>query len=40
VALKASSPAIGKAMRSTAPGRDQRGVDRDLHPDIGAFELK
>jgi hypothetical protein len=40
VALRKGSPAVGKARRSTAPGRDQRGVKRDRRPDIGAFELK
>lgn len=38
VALKKGSPAIGKAKRSTAPGKDQRGRKRDRRPDIGAFE--
>jgi CSLREA domain-containing protein len=38
VALKKHSPAIGKASRHTAPGRDQRGKKRDRRPDIGAFE--
>jgi hypothetical protein len=38
VALKKGSPAIGKAKRSTAPGKDQRGRKRDRKPDIGAFE--
>jgi CSLREA domain-containing protein len=38
VALKKHSPAIGKANRHTAPGRDQRGKKRDRRPDIGAFE--
>jgi hypothetical protein len=38
VELRKGSPAIGKAKRSTAPGRDQRGRKRDRKPDIGAFE--
>jgi trimeric autotransporter adhesin len=38
VALKAGSAAIDEAKRSSAPGRDQRGVRRDNKPDIGAFE--
>jgi hypothetical protein len=38
IALKAGSPAIGKADPNDAPGRDQRGVKRDAKPDIGAFE--
>jgi fibronectin-binding autotransporter adhesin len=37
IALKKGSPAIGHAAKS-APARDQRGVKRDAHPDIGAFE--
>ena len=37
VALKNGSPAIGKA-GNDAPGKDQRGRDRDNQPDIGAFE--
>jgi CSLREA domain-containing protein len=36
--LKTGSPAIGRANRVTAPKRDQRGVKRDAHPDIGAYE--
>jgi predicted outer membrane repeat protein len=39
IALFANSPAIGKAGPRTAPPLDQRGVQRDRHPDIGAFEL-
>jgi hypothetical protein len=38
VALKKGSPAIGKAVKSESPKRDQRGHRRDAHPDIGAFE--
>jgi hypothetical protein len=38
VALKRGSPAIGRAIRSEAPNRDQRGVTRDNNPDIGAYE--
>ena len=38
VALKAGSPAIGKAHKPSAPERDQRGRKRDRKPDIGAFE--
>lgn len=38
VALKAGSPAIGRAKPGPAPPRDQRGVRRDRRPDIGAFE--
>jgi CSLREA domain-containing protein len=38
IALKKGSPAIGKAVKSEAPKRDQRGVKRDNKPDIGAFE--
>jgi hypothetical protein len=38
VALKKRSPAIGKAKRSSAPGKDQRGHRRDRRPDIGAYE--
>ena len=37
VALKRGSPAIGKAIKSEAPKRDQRGVKR-TDPDIGAYE--
>jgi CSLREA domain-containing protein len=36
--LKRGSPAIGRANRITAPKQDQRGVKRDAHPDIGAYE--
>ena len=38
VALKAGSPAIGRANSDNAPNRDQRGIKRDAAPDIGAFE--
>jgi CSLREA domain-containing protein len=38
LALKKGSHAIGKAKKSAAPKRDQRGRKRDGHPDIGAFE--
>ena len=38
IPLKAGSPAIGHAKRSSAPRRDQRGQKRDRHPDGGAFE--
>ncbi len=37
IALRPGSRAIGHA-GSSAPRRDQRGVRRDRHPDIGAFE--
>jgi len=37
-ALRKGSQAIGKARRSSAPNRDQRGRKRDAKPDIGAFE--
>jgi hypothetical protein len=38
LALKKGSPAIGNAVKSRAPRRDQRGKRRDKHPDSGAFE--
>ena len=38
IALQSGSPAIGHADSATAATRDQRGVLRDSHPDIGAFE--
>lgn len=38
IALEEGSPAIGGALRSSAPPRDQRGRKRDRRPDIGAFE--
>jgi fibronectin-binding autotransporter adhesin len=38
VALKKGSPAIGHADKQTSLQRDQRGVERDKHPDIGAYE--
>lgn len=38
IALRAGSPAIGKA-GSGSPPRDQRGVKR-VDPDIGAFERR
>jgi hypothetical protein len=38
-ALKRRSPAIGEAGMS-APPKDQRGVKRDAHPDIGAYERR
>jgi CSLREA domain-containing protein len=38
VPLQPKSPAIGAAHRPT-PGHDERGVKRDRHPDLGAFEL-
>jgi CSLREA domain-containing protein len=37
VALKKGSKAIGHAGKD-APAKDQRGVKRDAHPDIGAYE--
>jgi hypothetical protein len=37
-ALKPGSRAIGRAIAAASPARDQRGVRRDAHPDIGAFE--
>jgi CSLREA domain-containing protein len=40
IALLAGSPAIGHADTKTAPSYDQRGVKRDAHPDIGAYERK
>jgi CSLREA domain-containing protein len=39
IALKHSSKAIDHGGPSTPP-RDQRGVKRDKHPDIGAFEAR
>jgi hypothetical protein len=39
VALKRGSPAIGKGGNDSEK-RDPRGVKRDAHPDIGAFELR
>ena len=38
VALKAGSPAIGRAIESFATARDQRGRLRDGNPDSGAYE--
>jgi hypothetical protein len=38
IRLNSGSPAIGKADPGTAEQRDQRGRERDAHPDIGAFE--
>jgi hypothetical protein len=38
MALEASSRAVGKASKTTSAKHDQRGFDRDKHPDIGAFE--
>ena len=38
IALKKGSPAIGRAIKSEAPNRDQRGTRRDNKPDIGAYE--
>jgi hypothetical protein len=38
LAVEKHSPVIGKASKTTAPERDQRGHKRDKHPDIGAFE--
>jgi hypothetical protein len=38
IPLKRGSAAIGHAKRSTAPNRDQRGHERDKHPDDGAYE--
>ena len=38
VALKAGSPAIGRAVGSAVPARDQRGRLRDGNPDSGAYE--
>ena len=38
IPLTKGSPAIGHAKRSTAPKRDQRGHNRDRHPDDGAYE--
>jgi hypothetical protein len=40
IALQPGSPAIGAASRKTSSPRDQRGVRRDRHPDIGAFERR
>lgn len=37
-AIKKGSSAIGRAEAKTAPGKDQRGVKRDKHPDSGAYE--
>jgi hypothetical protein len=39
IALKSGSPALDHAGPS-APNRDQRGVKRGNHPDIGAFERR
>jgi hypothetical protein len=39
IALKRGSPAIDHAGAS-APNRDQRGIKRGNHPDIGAFERR
>ena len=39
LALPAGSPAIDAADPALAPTTDQRGVARDSHPDIGAFEF-
>ncbi|HSI81276.1 MAG TPA: choice-of-anchor Q domain-containing protein [Solirubrobacterales bacterium] len=39
IALKRKSPAIGRAIRASAPRRDQRGRQRDRRPDSGAYEL-
>ena len=36
VKLKQGSPAVDEA--AGGPNRDQRGVERDAQPDIGAFE--
>lgn len=38
VALRAGSPAIGLAIPSSSPARDQRGENRDGDPDSGAYE--
>jgi hypothetical protein len=38
--LGAGNPAIDLADRATATTTDQRGVPRDAHPDVGAFELQ
>jgi predicted outer membrane repeat protein len=38
VALKPGSPAIGRAVGSFVPARDQRGRLRDGNPDSGAYE--
>ena len=35
----ANSPAIDNADDGAAPAKDQRGVDRDANPDIGAHEV-
>jgi predicted outer membrane repeat protein len=39
VALKHGSPAIGRGGDDSKP-KDQRGVRRDAHPDIGAYERR
>lgn len=38
VAPASDSPAIGGSQPGTTPGTDQRGVIRDVTPDIGAYE--
>lgn len=38
VALKAGSPAVGRAHKPSCPARDQRGRKRGNDPDIGAYE--
>lgn len=38
-ALKKDSPAIGNAITGTGITTDQRGVNRDAAPDIGAYEF-
>jgi hypothetical protein len=38
IALRRHSPAINRALKSSAEKRDQRGHPRGEHPDIGSFE--
>ncbi|MGD1843464.1 MAG: choice-of-anchor Q domain-containing protein, partial [Thermonemataceae bacterium] len=38
-ALPPNSPAINLGSASLAPTTDQRGVERDTQPDLGAYEF-
>lgn len=40
IALRRTSPAVGAASKRSSPRVDQRQVDRDRQPDIGAFERR
>jgi predicted outer membrane repeat protein len=40
IRLLAGSPAIDAAAAASSPAIDQRGVDRDAQPDMGAFERR